>query len=62
MYMFRQSTKVSQPLNCYGCYSSSLQVRLDNTYVSKSYSQASVHECWRQVMQDELQALHDTRT
>lgn len=28
----------------------------------KSYSQASADECWRQAIQNELQALHDTHT
>jgi hypothetical protein len=58
----RRSTRVSWPPDWYGFSSSALQATLDTTSVPKSYSQASTQECWRQAMQDELQALQDNHT
>ena len=58
----RRSTRVSRPPDWYGFSSFSLQATLDTTSVPKSYSQASTQECWRQAMQDELQALQDNHT
>jgi hypothetical protein len=57
----RRSTQVSRPPDWYG-FSFTLQATLDTTSMPKSYSQASTQACWRQAMQDELQALQDNHT
>jgi hypothetical protein len=57
-----QSTRISQPPDWYGFSFFALQATLDNTYVPRSYSQASTQECWRQAMHEELQALKDNHT
>ncbi|TXG51741.1 hypothetical protein EZV62_024265 [Acer yangbiense] len=57
-----RSTRVSRPPDWYGFSTSAFQATLDTTFVPKSYSQASTQECWRQAMQDELQALQDNHT
>jgi hypothetical protein len=58
----RQSTRVSRPPDWYGFSSTTIQATLDTTSVPKSYSHASTQECWRQAIQDELQALQDNHT
>ena len=58
----RRSTHLRQHPDCYGFTYSSLLATLPSINIPNSYSQAIKQECWRSVMQAELDPLQENHT
>eukprot|EP00268_Persea_americana_P030267 TRINITY_DN29317_c1_g1_i1.p1 TRINITY_DN29317_c1_g1~~TRINITY_DN29317_c1_g1_i1.p1 ORF type:complete len:182 (-),score=14.95 TRINITY_DN29317_c1_g1_i1:1275-1820(-) len=58
----RRSTHVTKPHDRYGFSHTSLMATLSTTYIPHSYSQVVQHECWKQAMQNEFDALAQNHT
>jgi len=59
----RRSTRPSKPPDWYGFYTPvSLSATLSSICIPSCYTQAMEHECWKQTMQEELQALQENHT
>ena len=59
----RRSTRLSRPSDWYGFFSPiSLVATLSTISIPFCYKQATEHECWKNAMQAELQALEENHT
>ena len=58
----RRSSRISRPPNRFGFTHISLLATLSSVQIPNHFSQAVQHECWRQAMQEELNALKVNHT
>ena len=58
----RQSSHISCPPDRFGFTHTSLLTTLSSVQMPYHFSQAVQHECWRQAMQEELEALKENHT